>query len=65
MSDGVPPFNVLLKVSGSWAWGVWVVEARAVEYKKGSTKAQLKRRYRWIDKDGAIVDHVEKWTHKD
>jgi hypothetical protein len=58
-----PPFNTTLKISGTNAWGYWSMLAQAVEYKKGSTKKQLRKKYRWIDDEENVVHYVESWEH--
>jgi hypothetical protein len=50
-----PPEGVLVEIRGSDYMGDWYDEAMRVDYKKGSTKAQLKRKWRWI-KDGVTYD---------
>ena len=46
-------------VSGTHCWGDWSLNAKAVFYKRGSTKAQLKRKFRFIDHNGNVVRDVE------
>lgn len=56
-----PPFNVECYVYGTDCWGDWRMKAKAVPYKPGSTKAQLRRVYRWLDSDNNPVNYVERW----
>jgi len=46
-------------VSGTHLWGYWSLNAKAVFYKPGSTKSQLKRKFRFIDRSGNVVKDVE------
>ncbi|MDB4352975.1 hypothetical protein OAA60_06055 [Porticoccaceae bacterium] len=45
---------------GSDCFGDWHILARAIFYKKGSSKSQLKRKFRFISSTGGIIDHVER-----
>lgn len=46
-------------VSGTHCWGDWSLNATAKFYRPGSHKSQLKRKFRFIDHNGNVVNHVE------
>lgn len=57
-----PPEGVLVEVKGCDFMGEWVSTAYRLDYKKGSTKGQLKRKWRWIKDGSPFNDHeIEAW----
>jgi hypothetical protein len=57
-----PPEGVIVEIRGSDFMGMWSDTAKRVDYKKGSTKKQLKRKWRWM-KDGTAYEDqaIEAW----
>ena len=60
-----PPEGVLVEVRGSDCFGEWYSQAYRKDYKPGSTKKQLKRKWRWMAGDGDVFPDqaVDAWRH--
>ena len=56
-----PPEGELVEVTGTDAYGEWLAEAYRKDYKPGSTKKQLRRKWRWMQGDDVFEDVVEAW----
>ena len=57
-----PKPGVIVEVCGNDCFGFWTANAMRVDYKSGSTKKQIKRKWRWLTPNGSIFDHhVEAW----
>jgi len=61
-----PPEGVLVEVRGSSWGGEWVCMAERRDYKPGSTKAQLKRGWRWVTESGEALrkEYPEGWRNR-
>jgi hypothetical protein len=53
--DNPPPEGVLVEVMGNDKLGNWSGEAMRIDYKAGSTKSQMRRKWRWCDNYGVSV----------
>ena len=56
-----PPEGELVEVTGTDAYGEWVAKAYRKDYKPGSTKKQLRRKWRWMQDGEVFDDVVEAW----
>ena len=58
-----PPEHVIVEVTGSDYLGTWVCTAMRVDYKRGSSMKQLKRKWRWCNADGTVFDDqaIDAW----
>ena len=60
-----PPEGVMVEVRGSDCYGEWTSKAKRKDYKPGSTKGQLKRKWRWMDSHGEEFEDqaIDAWRH--
>jgi len=55
-----PPEGVLVECRGDWVGGDFTYLGKRKDYKKGSTKAQLKRVWRWVDENNEVVSFKDR-----
>lgn len=60
--EELPPFNILVKVFGTWYGGEWSAEAMRKQYKKPKNKG-TRAGWRWVHEDGERLSdqHVHRW----
>lgn len=66
IKDKEPPQEVNVHIRGTYYGGDWFDIAYRKDYKKGSSKSQLRRVWRWM-KDGNVLNdqNVEAWAYID
>jgi len=61
-----PPADVVVEIFVEDPTGNYILDAKRVDYKPGSSKKQLKRGWRWCLTDGSTLDvfYVVGWRSK-
>lgn len=51
-----PPDGVIVEITGNDCFGTWLATAMRKDYRPGSSKKQLKRKWRWCHADGSVFE---------
>jgi len=64
VKDKEPPNNLEVHVRGTYYGGDWFDIAYRLNYKKGSTKSQMRRVWRWMQNGNYLNDQaVDSWAY--